>query len=310
MPSPFKSLLLAATLYISFLCVLVTASPIDIPAQPHSPNHGIQPRQDPTDNTVGAEDETAAEIAADGTGPLRSAVNARSLFLAQPTATWYQVDVQSSDAATLFTSFQETTETMSIPPPSDAKQTQGPNPWNVDHIFALQVLGEITVSPTSVPVAAWTAASSAVFTAGPACTSIASQIPILQNLHGIPSALNGFKNTGPGATYYNFFGPGIQKSLQVQQTAVNTVITNVGNMLATIGGDPSVQTYFNAYANDNYQGAVEFLSTWTGKPFVRPATSTIIRLQPRAATTTISTRPKGPVLIPHVLVPHGPGHID
>ena len=72
MPSPFKSLLSAATLYISFLCVLVTASPIDTPAQPHSPNHSIQPRQDPTDNTVGAEDETAAEIAADGTGPLRS----------------------------------------------------------------------------------------------------------------------------------------------------------------------------------------------------------------------------------------------
>ena len=56
-----------------------------------------------------------------------------------------------------------------------------------------------------------------------ACTSIASQINVLQNLHGIPSALNAFKkqvftqaltgkggpSTGPGATYYNFFGPGI-----------------------------------------------------------------------------------------------------
>lgn len=52
----------------------------------------------------------------------------------------------------------------------------------------------------------------------------------ISNLHDIPSALNGFKkqvftqaltgksgpSTGIGATYYDFFGPGIQKSLQVQ----------------------------------------------------------------------------------------------
>ena len=103
------------------------------------------------------------------------------------------------------------------------------------------------------------------------------------NLHGIPSALNGFKkqvftqaltgkggpSTGLGATYYDFFGPGIQKSLQVQQTAINTVITNVGNMLVTIRGGLSVQTYYSAYAKDRYQGAIDFLSTWTERLFVR-----------------------------------------
>ena len=70
-----------------------------------------------------------------------TAVSARSVYLAQPTATWYQIDVASSDAAASLTSFVDTTTTP-IPVPNDPKQTQGSSPWNVDHIFELQVIGE------------------------------------------------------------------------------------------------------------------------------------------------------------------------
>lgn len=72
---------------------------------------------------------------------ISKAVSARPLYLDQATATWYQIDVASDDAAASFTSFVETTETP-IPPPSDPRQTSGLNPWNVDHIFELQVIGE------------------------------------------------------------------------------------------------------------------------------------------------------------------------
>ena len=74
------------------------------------------------------------------------AVNARSVYVNQATATWYQIDVQSVDSSASFTSFQETTSTTTIPPPDDLKQTQGPAPWNVDHIFELQVIGEMCKS--------------------------------------------------------------------------------------------------------------------------------------------------------------------
>ena len=72
----------------------------------------------------------------------QTAVNARSVYLSdQPTATWYQIDVGPSDEAASFTSFVDTTTTP-VPVPNDPKQTSGPNPWNVDHIFELQVIGE------------------------------------------------------------------------------------------------------------------------------------------------------------------------
>ena len=83
--APFTSLLLST---------LVTASPlggedgsIDVSV------FGIHKRQDPgpsgTDPSgIQPEDEDDAEIAADGTGPLRKAVSARPLYTNQPTATW------------------------------------------------------------------------------------------------------------------------------------------------------------------------------------------------------------------------------
>lgn len=73
------------------------------------------------------------------------AVKARALYLAQATHTWYQIDVQSSDSLASFTSFVAATTTP-VPTPSDPKQTQGGAPWNVDHIFELQVIGEMAKS--------------------------------------------------------------------------------------------------------------------------------------------------------------------
>ncbi len=144
-------------------CTLISASPLNDAARVHL-DVAKWRRQEPDDpSNVASEDETDAEIAADGTGPLRSgrtpkytercctlltlakAVKARNLYLSQPSATWYQIDVQANDASASFTSFTQATDTP-IPTPSDPKQTQGGAPWNVDHIFELQVIGEMCKS--------------------------------------------------------------------------------------------------------------------------------------------------------------------
>ena len=68
-----RFLILAAPLLSSFLSTIVTASPVD-----YSENLGliddtlIVKRQAADTSNVAPEDETDAEIAADGTGPLRS----------------------------------------------------------------------------------------------------------------------------------------------------------------------------------------------------------------------------------------------
>ena len=129
---------------------------------------GLHKRQDPgpsgTDPSgIQPEDEDDAEIAADGTGPLRSgnwscgsnddeqalteskqAVPARPLYTNQATATWFQVSSASgSDNMASFTVFTTTTPQVTpIPAPNDTNQLQGGAPWNVDHIFELQVIGE------------------------------------------------------------------------------------------------------------------------------------------------------------------------
>ena len=152
-----KAICLAAPLLSLLFSTIVSASPLEHPGEVDDALLVLK-RQAVDPTGVEPEDEPAAEIAADGTGPLRDgrrtkafpipsqtdiskAVSARSLYLDQATATWYQIDVASDDAAASFTSFVETTETP-IPPPSDPRQTAGPNPWNVDHIFELQVIGE------------------------------------------------------------------------------------------------------------------------------------------------------------------------
>lgn len=55
------------------------------------------------------------------------------------TATWYEVDPGSSDAAATFTSEVGTLPTGSIPPP---KYTDQGSIWNVDHIVEIQIIVE------------------------------------------------------------------------------------------------------------------------------------------------------------------------
>ena len=68
-----RALILAAPLLNSFLSTIVTASPVD-----YSENLGVTDntlivkRQAADPSNIDPEDETDAEIAADGTGPLRS----------------------------------------------------------------------------------------------------------------------------------------------------------------------------------------------------------------------------------------------
>ena len=160
-----------------------------------------------------------------------------------------------------------------------------------------------TDAPTSIPSPAWSKASSAVFTSGASCTAIAEDVTVLDNLRGIPSALNAFKkqvftgnltgkgypSSGDGATYFNYFGPATQKYLSENQDGLKTgVINDVGDQLQTIGdGEQPLKDYFTSFANFHYQGCIDFLSTWTGKSYARPtATSSTAKPTAAAVTTT------------------------
>lgn len=221
------------------------------------------------------------------------AVPARALYTNQPTATWYQVQTRAADTSASFTAFTSTLPKNSpIPAPNDPNQVRGPNPWNVDHIFELQVIGEAfkVDRPTNIPAADWTSASNAVFKSGPANSAVASAVTNLKNLQGIPNALNSFKKqvftgnlTGKGgpssgndATYFNFFGPAIQKYLSDNKAGLLAGTVNAtGDELQSAGNNnAAVKSYFTSYASLHYQGCIDFLSTWSGKPLDRSTSST------------------------------------
>ena len=61
------------------------------------------------------------------------------------------------------------------------------------------------------------------------------------------------------------------------------MVNNLGDTLSSIGdNNAAVKEYFTAYAQGHYQGAIDFLSTWSGKPFLCSGRSTT------ASTTTSS----------------------
>lgn len=234
------------------------------------------------------------------------AIPARKLYTDQPTATWYQVQTGASDAAAVFTSFTATTPKISpIPAPDDKNQISGSIPWNVDHIFELQVIGEAFKAdrPSSIPAADWASASNAVFKSGPSNLAIANAVTNLDNLRGIPSALNGFKkqvftfnltgkggpSSGDGATYFNFFGPAVQKYLLNDQAGLLAgTVDETGNQLQLAGnGNVAIKSYFTSYASVHYQGCIDFLSTWTGKPL--PSSTTAVPTTTAASPTTSPT---------------------
>lgn len=228
------------------------------------------------------------------------AVPARALYTDQPTATWYQVQTGASDASASFTVFTTTVPTVTpIPAPDDQNQVRGPNPWNVDHIFELQVIGEAfkAEKPTNIPAADWASASNAVFKPGSSNLAIASAVTNLENLQGIPNALNSFKkqvftfnltgkggpSSGDDATFFNFFGPAVQKYLSDKKDGLLAgTVDKTGDQLQSAGNNNvAIKSYFTSYASVHYQGCIDFLSTWTGKPLPRSTTA--------ASTSTSST---------------------
>lgn len=93
------------------------------------------------------------------------------------------------------------------------------------------------------------------------------------NLTGV-----GNPSEGNDATYWTFFGPAVQKYLIANQQALyNGVVDNIGDTLSSIGDDEAaVKTYFTSYAQSHYQGAIDFLSGWSGQTYTRPAASSTI----------------------------------
>ena len=79
-------------------------------------------------------------------------------------------------------------------------------------------------------------------------------------------------------TYYTPFGPAVQKMLKARQSDMFGIIDSVGDQLAIAGNNTAtpaavVKAYFTPYAQARYTSAIDFLSTWTGKPYPS-ATST------------------------------------
>ena len=161
------------------------------------------------------------------------------------------------------------------------------------------MIGEFFKSsrPASIPSAVWASATSAVFTKGPENSAIASAVTNLNNLQGIPNALNSFKkqvftgnltgkggpSSGDGATFFNFFGPAVQKYLSNNQAAlIAGTVNDIGDQLSSVG-NADVKSYFTSYASLHYQGCINFLSTWSGKSLDRASTA--------AATPTTSKAP-------------------
>ena len=102
-----------------------------------------------------------------------------------------------------------------------------------------------TKALTSMPSNAWSSALSAIFTAGSSCSAVASKVTTLENLEGIPNAVNNLKKqvftqelTGKGgpisgndATFYNYFGVAVQQYLKDNQgTLQNGVMNDVGDI--------------------------------------------------------------------------------
>ena len=148
-------------------------------------------------------------------------------------------------------------------------------------------------------------------------SAIASAVSNLENLVGIPSRPNGFKkqvfrqqlvgNGGPsegnGASYFAFFGPAVQKYLAEHQRALMAgTVDNIGSQIqSAANGNSDIKSYFTSYASSKYQGCIDYLSTWSGKPTTRSTTT-------RTSTGTVVPVPvstSAPVFKPCPTAPAG-----
>ncbi|KAL8774320.1 MAG: hypothetical protein Q9209_001071 [Squamulea sp. 1 TL-2023] len=250
---------------------------------------GIDKRQD-----VDGEDiETEA-----ATDELRKALDYAAIFSAQDTVTYSAISVgtKTADAVqTATTIISPGNNAVGSPP--DPKE-QG-DKYVVDHILELQfVVGAFQINPrpvtgaTSIPLENWESASKACFTNAKNYapkTAVATAFSKPFNLQGIPARFNGFKQqvfTGrikslPGnpsdRTYPSDFGPALRKFLIENEQGAYGAMDDVGKALAhkDVGNNDAIKDYFTAYAQGEWQSAIEFLKNWVGTSYTgTPATTT------------------------------------
>lgn len=139
-----------------------------------------------------------------------------------------------------------------------------------------------------------------------ACTAIAEEVTVLKNLEGIPNSVNTFKkqvftgnltgvgypSTGGTATYFSFFGPAVQKYLEANQQdffSTNGIVDNIGDALSSAGNNnAAIKEYFTSYALLHYQGAIDYLSTWSGKSIDRTTKTSAATAKAPATTTALA----------------------
>ncbi|MCJ1373885.1 hypothetical protein MMC20_005115 [Loxospora ochrophaea] len=194
------------------------------------------------------------------TGPLRTAIDYRSVYTVQPTVTCFTTGPNVSPAA----------------PPA----AQGSN-YHVDHILELQLVVSYFsgAAPTGVPSSAWSSASSAVNTAGASNLAIASALSNLNNLQGIPGrvnllkaqafqgVLNGNPNQPNPGSFLTYQATAVAKNLVDNQAMItNTVIPSVGAALQTAGaGNVQISSGFSSYAVNQYSSIIARLEGFQGQ---------------------------------------------
>ncbi|KAL8707434.1 MAG: hypothetical protein Q9225_007756, partial [Loekoesia sp. 1 TL-2023] len=245
----------------------------------------------------------------------RPAVDYASAFSAQATVTYSAVSVGASPSDAVLTA----TTTVSpgsngVGPPPDPKQ-QGPR-YVVDHILELQfVVGAFQINdrPSSIPQQNWDLASKACFTSAKNYapkTAVASAYGSTFNLQGIPYSFNGFKqqvftgriksqdNVPSDRTYPSDFGPALQKFMKDNEQGAYGAMDDVGKALAdpNVGNFPGLKDYFTSYAQGEWKSAIDFLSTWTGRPYESATTTASEPSASRLGGPTTTTPPSiGPL---------------
>ena len=105
----------------------------------------------------------------------------------------------------------------------------------------------------------------------------------------------GFPGTN---TYFNFIGFGIRKYLADAQNRLfktDGTVSKIGDQLVSAGGSNAnaaavVKTYFVSYASDQYVRHQSWIATsWTGKTWDRPTTTTSPTTSTSSATGTSAT---------------------
>lgn len=137
------------------------------------------------------------------------------------------------------------------------------------HFFSLALLYPLSLSQADMQA----------FRVNRENTAIAKAVTVLKNLEGIPNRVNNFKaqvfkgnltgkgypGTGDGATFFTYFGPAVQKYLKDHKN--DDTNGKIGDQLKSIGNNnQKVKDYYTSYASFHYNGCIDYLSTWSGRP--------------------------------------------